>query len=203
MTNKIDVPPKYEEDYYQSHFHEYHDQTFNVDPSSFLEPLANQLEPGASVLDVGCASGRDLLWFKNRGFKVSGIERAPELARLARQNAGCEVIESDFEHFDFSGFQVDAIVLVGAMVHVPHEKMEQVLSSIFTALRCGGFVLLTLKEGEHMKTSQDGRIFYLWNQSDLENIFKRLGFVIVELSRQVSKIRQEDVWLGYVLRKKS
>jgi len=31
---------------------------------------------------VGCGSGRDLLWLKNRGFKVIGFERPKGLAEL-------------------------------------------------------------------------------------------------------------------------
>jgi len=34
--------------------------------------------------ELGCGSGRDLLWLKNRGFHVIGFERSPGLAELCR-----------------------------------------------------------------------------------------------------------------------
>ena len=84
-------------DFYQENFKAYHQKTFSIDPSSFLEPLARRLPAEAFILDVGCGSGRDLLWMKKRGFDVIGFERSPGLAELARDNVGCEVIEGDFE----------------------------------------------------------------------------------------------------------
>ncbi|MGA9179151.1 MAG: methyltransferase domain-containing protein, partial [Desulfobacterales bacterium] len=79
-------------DYYQKNYTAYHEKTFSIDPSSFLTPLAQRLPPEAFILDVGCGSGRDLLWMKKRGFEVIGFERSEGLAELARNNADCEVI---------------------------------------------------------------------------------------------------------------
>ena len=117
-------------DYYQVDFLQYHQQTFHINPSSFLEPLAKNLQLGAHVLDVGCGSGRDLLWFKNRGFAATGVEKSAGLVQIARQNSGCEVIEGDFETFDFSCFQVNAVTLVGALVHITHDKVAGILVRI-------------------------------------------------------------------------
>jgi SAM-dependent methyltransferase len=187
-------------DYYQSHFLEYHEQTFAVDPTTFLEPLVKRLKSGAEILDVGCGSGRDLLWLKNRGFKVIGLEKSAGLAGLARQHTGCEVIEADFESFEFSEYQVDAVTLIDALVHVPHEKFAEILSSILQALQHDGTLLLTMKAGKGSREFPDGRIFYLWKRPDLENIFDTLGLIRVHFSRQVSKVRPSDEWLSYVLR---
>ena len=51
-------------DYYQKNYKTYHEKTFSIDPSSFLDPFAKRLPGDAFVLDVGCGSGRDLLWMK-------------------------------------------------------------------------------------------------------------------------------------------
>ncbi len=134
-------------DYYQKNYKEYHEKTFFVDPSSFLTPIAEKLKPGATILDIGCGSGRDLLWFRQHGFKAVGFERSPGLADLARKNVGCEVIEGDFETYDFSRLSVDAIMLVGAFVHLPHNRVPEVLNSISTALKDDGIIFLSLKKG--------------------------------------------------------
>ena len=188
-------------DYYQKKFKQYHKKTFNIDPSSFLLPLSEKLSPGASVLDIGCGSGRDLRWFRQRGFEVVGFERSPGLAGLTRKNAECEVIEGDFETYDFSGLSVDAIMLVGALVHLPHSKVPEVLNSINRALKDDGNILLSLKKGAGNTSDSHGRVFYLWNDGELRDLFKGLDLDVIDYFQQSSKIGTDEVWIGYVLEK--
>jgi SAM-dependent methyltransferase len=189
-------------DYYQENYKAYHEKTFSINPSSFLEPLARRLPAEAFILDVGCGSGRDLLWMKKKGFDVIGFERSPGLAELARDNAECEVIEGDFETYDFSSILVDAVMLVGALVHVPHERVSKVFKNITSAISDNGSVLITLKEGSGTLTDSDGRIFYLWQDEKARESFNSLGFKVCYFSTSVSKTSSGDVWMSYVLDKK-
>ena len=188
-------------DYYESNAAEYHASTVQIDPASFLEPLARRLAPGAAILDIGCGSGRDMRWFKERGFKPTGFERSPSLAEMARSHSGCAVIEGDFETYDFSGLSADAVVLTGALVHIPHDRLGQVLEHILQSLIPGGHALITLKEGLELTEASHGRTFHLWQDPDLRAIFDRLNLMVVDFSRQISKLRDTDIWLGYVLKK--
>jgi SAM-dependent methyltransferase len=191
------------EDYYKSNFKEYYKQTFYVDPSSFLSPLEKHLKPGAAVLDLGCGSGRDLLWFKERGHTIVGFEKSKGMAALARRNAGCDVIEGDFEAYDFYGVSVDAILLVGALVHLPYDKFKPVFENITTCLKEKGKLLVTMKEGRGFFEDEDGRVFYLWQDNDLREVFTETGYKILEFKRQVSLVRDSDTWLGYVLERRN
>jgi SAM-dependent methyltransferase len=188
-------------DYYQKNYLAYHEKTFSIDPTSFLAPLVRKLPAEAFVLDVGCGSGRDLLWMKKRGFDVIGFERSPGLAELARDNAGCEVIEGDFETYDFSSILVDAVLLVGALVHVPHEKCPDVFLNIKSAIPDGGSVLITLKKGSGDLTAPDGRTFYLWEDPKAREMFDTLGFKVCDFSSSVSKTGSGALWMSYVLDK--
>jgi len=188
-------------DYYETNAAEYHASTVRIDPASFLEPLARRLTPGATILDIGCGSGRDMRWFKERGFKPTGFERSPSLAEMARSHSGCSVIEGDFETYGFSGLSMDAVVLTGALVHIPHDRFKAVLINIFQALVPGGHALITLKEGRDPTETSHGRSFYLWQDLDLHGLFADLNLAVVDFSRAVSKVRDTDIWLGYVLRK--
>jgi len=190
-------------DYYQDNFNAYHESTVKIDPSSFLEPIAQRLPLSATILDVGCGSGRDMLWFKQRGFNTTGFERSSGLAELARKHSGCRVIEGDFEKYDFSGLSLDAIILVGALVHVSHEQFQAVLENIVRGLKQEGHALVTLKEDRNIPEDLSSeRVFYFWHDKDLRDIFDKLNLTIVDFSRQVSKVRPTDVWLGYVLQKR-
>jgi SAM-dependent methyltransferase len=196
---KRGLKPESMSDYYHSHFQTYHRRTFSIDPSSFLEPLRKRLDPGCTILDIGCGSGRDMRWFNNRGFDVSGFERSAGLAELARQHSGCRVIEGDFEVFDFTALPSDAVLLGGSLVHVPHDNLQLVIENVTTGLKPGGKALISLKQGNSTVTDKLGRVFYFWQTHALENMFPRLGFSVLEFNQQVSKINHKDVWLAYVL----
>jgi len=187
--------------YYQKNYKVYHEKTFSIDPSSFLDPLARRLPAEAFILDVGCGSGRDLLWMKKQGFDVIGFERSPDFAELARDNAGCEVIEGDFETYNFDSILADAIMAIGALVHVPHERFPRVFKNITSALYNHGNVLITLKEGSGSRMDSDSRVFYLWQDEEALELFNSVGFTVYDFSKSVSKTGSGDVWMSYVLDK--
>jgi SAM-dependent methyltransferase len=157
------------------------------------------LKPGDKLLDVGCGSGRDLLWLKERGFNVTGFERSKGLAALARKHSDCEIIEGDFEQFDFSILTFDAILLSGSLVHIPHARLEAVFGSIVSGLGKGGKVLVSLKEGSESSMDGDGRTFYFWQDENLRDIFSKHDFKVLDFRRSVSKVNEKDTWLSYVL----
>ena len=193
-------------DYYALHAQEYHAATFSVDPSPFLSPLATRLPRGSHVLDVGCGSGRDLLWLTQRGYSVWGLERSPGLVRLARRDTGCAVVEGDFETFDFRARHVDAVLLVGALAHTPPKRFAAALGRILGCLGPDGLLLLCQKEEDGgrkngMRKDAEGRVFYLWRDQALRPVFRDLGLTVVEFFRRASARGTGEPWLGYVLKK--
>lgn len=186
-------------EYYQYHHTVYHEKTFHIDPSPFLEPLVRHLKLGDTLFDVGCGSGRDILWLKEHGFKVTGFERSEGLAVLARKHTDCEIIEGDFEVFDFSKKKFDAILLTGSLVHIPHRRLEVIFLSIVRALGEGGKVLMSLKEGRGSSIDGDGRIFYFWQDQDLREVFSKHDFRVLDFHRSASKVNEKNTWLSYVL----
>ena len=187
-------------DYYRINYQAYHKRTFQLNPASFLNPLVKVLPCGSKVLDVGCGSGRDLLWLKHRGYQIVGLEKAVELADLAQQMVGCEIIRADFESYDFSSLKVDAVLLIGALVHLPHLKMPAVLKNIMKAVRPGGRILITLKEGQGRMTGDDDRVFYLWQPNELSSKFRKLGIREEDHFSQKSIAGADDIWLTYLLK---
>jgi len=186
--------------YYEDNHQQYFDSTVGIDPSVFLEPLASLLKPKATILDIGCGSGRDLLWFARRGFRPTGFEQSPSLAGMARKHSNCPVIEGDFSRFNFSDLRFSALVFVGSLVHISPEALPAILTSTCQALIPEGLLLITLKEGNGTSLAADGRVFTLWSSPDIEKVFAPSNLHIVDFSRQISKIRPDDIWLGYVLR---
>jgi len=153
------------------------------------------------VLDVGCGSGRDLIWFKNKGFEVIGFERSAGLAELAREHSGVEVIEGDFETYDFSFISADAIISSGSLVHVEHERLADILQNIVQALEKQGIFYVSLKKGEGTKIDDLGRLFYYWKDEKLREVFENLDYKVLEFYQNKSIVNSDDEWLSYILRR--
>lgn len=186
-------------DYYEIHAHEYYEKTVSADPSGFLSPFIQYLPPQPRILDVGCGSGRDMLWLKQRGFQPTGLERSAFLARLARKHSGCPVIEGDMEHFDFTIGSWNALMMVGSLVHIPHDRFFPIIQKLLFGFASPCVILLTMKAGKGSNRAADGRTFYLWSEAALENIYARLGLQTATFFRNASAIGSREPWLGYVL----
>ncbi|WP_084301678.1 class I SAM-dependent methyltransferase [Desulfonatronovibrio hydrogenovorans] len=102
--------------FHHAHAQDYFNQTIEVDPSSFLLPRVKHFMPGSTVLDVGCGSGRDMLWLTERGPHCTGLDRSTEMAALAREHTGLPLIEAIFESYDFSRMNMDGLLLIGVLV---------------------------------------------------------------------------------------
>ena len=72
-------------------------------------------------------------------------------------------------------------------------------NSITKALKKNGKLLLTLKKGRGRSSDLHGRVFYLWNDGELRDLFKDLGLDVIDYFQQSSLIGTDEVWLGYVL----
>lgn len=57
-------------DYYNQYASIYFENTVNLDVSDIMRPFTAHLEEGASVLDLGCGSGRDSLTFLEMGYST-------------------------------------------------------------------------------------------------------------------------------------
>jgi len=190
-------------DYYHKCFQSYFKDTVHLDPTPFLAPVVKYLPPGGEVWDVGCGSGRDLLWLKQKGFKAVGFERSQGLVRLAGAYSGCPVIQGDFNTFDFSQVSVEAILLTGALVHISWEELPPLLTTIIAGLKPGGILFVSLKQGNGVREDQYGRRFYLWQDAALKNMFHQLSLTILDVLETQSLLATGEKWLAYVVNSSS
>jgi SAM-dependent methyltransferase len=185
--------------YYTDCARAYFEKTSSLDSSSFLAPFVSHLKRGSTVLDLGCGSGRDLLWLKHLGLKPLGFERSPVLAQMARDHSGCPVIEGDFLSFDFSTLQVSALLFSASLVHLPHPQVEAVLDNALYALDNQGLVYVSLKKGQGVSYDRDSRRFFLWTDGDLRMLFSELGLDILDFRTSPSIRGTQETWLSYTL----
>jgi ubiquinone/menaquinone biosynthesis C-methylase UbiE len=47
--------------------------------------------PGQRILDIGCGTGHHLIWFKDLGLTVIGVDNSPDMLNIARKKVGKEL----------------------------------------------------------------------------------------------------------------
>ena len=106
------------------------------------------LEPGRSVLDAGCGTGRVAIELARRGHDVVGVDLDPAMLDLARSKApDLPWIEGDLTRTivaDASGRQrqFDAAVAAGnVMIFLEHGTEAAVVANIAAHLRPGGVLV--------------------------------------------------------------
>jgi ubiquinone/menaquinone biosynthesis C-methylase UbiE len=89
----------------------------------WLKRTLNELEPGSSVLDLGCGSGDPADIEIAREYKVTGVDISQAQIDLARGNVPTgSFIHGDAGSVEFPASSFDAVVSFYALEHIPREE---------------------------------------------------------------------------------
>jgi ubiquinone/menaquinone biosynthesis C-methylase UbiE len=108
-----------------------------------------RLEPGQSVLDIGCGTGSLAIEAKRQvgpGGTVRGIDASPELIARARRKARKAGVDVPFtigvvEALPFPDGQFDAVLSTLMLHHLPRGARQQCAREMRRVLKSGGCVL--------------------------------------------------------------
>lgn len=164
--------------YYNENAKEYFETTKNLKTTEIYKEFLSMVKPSGKVLDLGCGSGRDSLYFKNAGFDVTSVDGSIELAKEAEKLINQEVIVSKFEDFK-SEERFDGIWACASLLHVRRENIEEVLRNLADNLNKGSVFYLSFKYGDDEYIDERGRYF---------NCYKEEGF-----EKMVSSIKEYKV----------
>lgn len=107
------------------------------------------IQPGDSVLDVGCGTGEVTFLAKScaKNGNVYGIDPAPEMITVARKKAARKKLEIDFrlgviESLPFPDSSIDVVTSSLMMHHLPEDLKVDGLAEIYRVLKPGGRLLV-------------------------------------------------------------
>ena len=102
------------------------------------------------LLDLGCGTGRHLIFFSNQGFEVHGLDAALdgiEIAKkwLAENNLNCNLtIQRMEEKFPYEDSFFDAVISIQALHHNIIEKVKFTIQEIERVLKPDGIIFITV-----------------------------------------------------------
>lgn len=166
-----------------------------------------------TVLDLACGTGNTTLPFARRGYKVTGVDRSPEMLTIARgkaEQAGwpIEFIQADMRHFTVAS-PVDLVTCLYDSINYVLELdgLVQVCRQVSEALNPGGLFIFDVNSAHRLSHIPDTTMFVedngfslVWENRyhEAERIWQinLTGFVRSdgELYRQFKEVHKERAY---------
>ena len=113
--------------------------------ASWLDELVGRLEPGARVLELGCAGGTEETRVLAERFRLTALDVSAEQARRAQRRVpAAEVRHEDFTEVEFPPESFEAVAAFYSFNHVPRDLLPGLFGRIHSWLAPGGLFLATL-----------------------------------------------------------
>lgn len=154
-------------DYYNQNAQAFFDRTIDVDRADAYAKFLPHLVPNAKILDAGCGSGRDTLYFKKYGFEVVSFDASIEMVKISSKLTGVPTLHLRFQELAFEQ-AFDAIWASASLLHTPYEELSSVFQKLHQALKPSGILYASFKYGDGSRES-DSRMFYDMNELSIES----------------------------------
>ena len=166
-------------DYYNRNADWYYWTTVGVDMDAFRKKFASYLPGEASVIDMGCGSGRDVMAFSDMGHSAVGLDGAKELLKLAEERLGIKTIAADLSDYKAAS-PYDGIWCCASLIHLNDEEKTRFFRNLDRNLKPGGVIYISAKEG--IKTGRDSDGVYTCNctEKELKKHLEDAGCTILE-----------------------
>jgi ubiquinone/menaquinone biosynthesis C-methylase UbiE len=169
------------------------ERTRDSEDVRLLDDFIEKLPRNAKVLDAGCGAGIAISQMLSEHFDVTGVDFSEAQIELAKKNLPkAKFICQDMTKLDFSQDTFDGICSYYAIIHIPREEHQPLLTNFYRILKSGGFALFCLG-AEHLIDDIDenylGTRMY-WSHYDTETYLKMLkdcGFSVIWSTRVVDE----------------
>jgi len=197
------------------------EQFGQIDIYLFDQLLKGRITPGMRILDAGCGSGRNLVYFLSEGYEVYAIDpevQAVESVRALARMYSPALSESNFKVESVENMSFDDafanVVICNTVLHFARDDahFESMLHGAWRVLKPGGLFFSRLGSSigmesqiEHIEgrryKSPDGSERYLVDDALLGSLTERLGAELADPVKTtvVQNLRSMTTW---VLRKK-
>ncbi len=197
------------------------EQFGQIDIYLFDQILKGRISPGMRILDAGCGSGRNLIYFMRESYEVYAADSDAGCVKRVRALADMlapALPPSNFrvepvEQMSFGDACAD-VVISSAVFHfaIDDAEFEAMLRGTWRVLRPGGLFFCRLGSTIGMETqvvhlggrryrSLDGADRYLVDAPMLESLNERLGGELTEPIK-TSVVHNQRAMTTWVLRKK-
>ena len=188
--------------YYGCNASAYFDETVSLPPIPARERFIGLLSTGATILDLGCGSGRDSAFFRKKGFRVTAVDASPQLALLASTYIGQVVHAMRFDDIAYESC-FDGIWACASLLHCARGEIRSIFGRCVRALSIGGVWYMSFKHGDCERIDDRGRCFTDYTPESLRSTLDELNTVsILDIWTEVSQLRNADqCWVNALVKR--
>ncbi len=177
--------------------------------------LLKYLKKGDSILDFGCGFGHSSEIFINNDYKVTAVDGSKNACEIASLRLNIPVRQMRFDELDDIDIY-NAIWANVSLLHVPGSEQGKIYSKMVRALKVGGYLYASYKEGTY-----DGYRTYKSMPKDdeqpkiMENYFKDFTeesyksflknfdeLMLIDIHRTAYQLKDDENWIHFIVRKK-
>jgi ubiquinone/menaquinone biosynthesis C-methylase UbiE len=130
------------------HAFTYDEQYGEIGPTHrrFVADLLERCQPGGTVLDAACGTGKYFAMVLDAGRRVVGTDQSTGMLAKARARFPAVPLERvGLQELAFDA-EFDAVMCIDAMENIPPEDWPRVVGNLRRALRPGGHLYLTVEQ---------------------------------------------------------
>ena len=190
--------------YYNTNAEQFSRDTLHVDMSALYEPFLKLVPQNGKILDAGCGSGRDSLYFKQHGYDVEAFDASPEMCRLASTLLDQSVYLKTFDEVNWTS-EYDGIWACASLLHVRRDSIDSVFERLCRALRPSGVLFASFKLRDE-EWEQDGRFFNGYREESFQQLIKHQTELLpmsIWVSEDARPRRRGEKWLNALLQRKA
>lgn len=181
--------------YYDRNAAAYAGKTSDLDLSRFYDRFVEHIRVGGHILDAGCGPGRDSRAFRDRfGFQVTAIDASPAMVREAWSRGVPARVLSFQELGATEAF--DGIWACASLLHVSRAELGEVLRRFARALRPGGALFASVRQGEGESNAPDGRFFTYFQSDEFIRYARETGLEVLEAAGP-----DAEGWIQFIFRR--
>jgi cyclopropane fatty-acyl-phospholipid synthase-like methyltransferase len=168
---------------------------FYLLPHPFSERVANRFKTYEvrNVLDLGCGSGRELIFLAEKGFNVTGIDFSPSAVQLAKSwlkqknlSGEVEVGEIGAHIAGTADSSFDAVIAINSLQYLTWQQFDSAITEINRVLKDGGLFWVVLPSEntkiDHASSAGEEKGQILFSEEKLKEKISKT-FRVLEFSK--------------------
>ena len=190
-------------DYYNRTADQYYWNTVGVDLGTMRKLFASYLPAEATIIDLGCGSGRDVMAFNDMGHNAIGLDASEELVNLAKERLHIRAIVGDISSW-ITNAPFDGIWCCASLIHLNDKEKEQFFKNLNYNLKKDGVIYIAVKDGVETGFDENGRFISNCTLEELKTCLEEAGCRILEIRATEDVLGRDGFkWLNVIARKEA